>query len=30
MECARHPGRQAVATCNLCGKGLCSVRAAVV
>ena len=24
MECARHPGRQAVATCNLCGKGLCS------
>ena len=24
MECARQPGRQAVATCNLCGKGLCS------
>ena len=21
MECARHSGRQAVATCNLCGKG---------
>ena len=24
MECAHHAGRQAVATCNRCGKGLCS------
>ena len=24
MECARYSGRPAVATCNLCGKGLCS------